>query len=98
MCLYSTLDYTVGDLRDKAEKVNFTNIKSSYMIAFSFLLVTGFRMLSKIRKNTVTEKTSYVEVSDLINNLFISFLKLEAKIQRHVRMPIGTSVLARFMK
>jgi len=90
--------YTAASLRLKAENAGFRTIRSGYMIMFSFPLVAGFRMISKFKRQSITDESSYVNISKPINHIFISMLRLEANLQRYVRMPIGTSVLARFTK
>jgi SAM-dependent methyltransferase len=90
--------YSKKSLTDKIESAGFVNIRSSYMIAFSFILIVGFRMITKIINKSIKEETSYVKVPNVINNMFISLLKIEAEFQKYFKMPLGTSIIAWYKK
>lgn len=86
--------HTRKTISNKAKAAGLKPKKLSYAIVFSLPLVVGFRFLNKILGRKVDSETSYVDVSDGINRLFTSFLKLEAKAHGHISYPAGTSVVA----
>ena len=65
----------------------------SYYIVFSLPLVIGFRFLNKILGRKTDSETSYVNVPDQLNSLFISLLKIEATEHRVITFPAGTSLI-----
>ena len=90
--------YTTKALDWDLKKSDYTKIKLSYMITFSFFLVTGFRWLHKLTGKKMTETTSYVNLPSPINSLFNSLLKMEGILLKYINLPFGTSVLAVYEK
>lgn len=90
--------YTAKQLRSIAQIVNLRPLKLTYAIVFSFVLVAGFRLLTKISGKQSTEESSYVELPSAVNKLFTKLLFIEADLHRILKFPFGTSVLAVFGK
>lgn len=65
----------------------------SYYIVFSLPMIVGFRFLNKILRRKTDSETSYVNVPDFINNLFISLLRAEASAHKIMTFPAGTSLI-----
>ncbi len=85
--------YIKKNLRAQIKKVGFSIDKSSYAIVFSFPIVAGFRIISKLSKQKSEDYSSFVKLPPSINKLFINFLKLEAQTQKQINFPLGTSIL-----
>lgn len=83
--------YTPSPLRAQFQDHGFAVTQSSYAVAFSFPMVVGYRFLEKMIKKE--QKTSYVAVPPLINNLFAKFLDIESVLLDKTNLPLGTSVL-----
>jgi len=90
--------YTAARLRALAKTTNLQPLKLTYAIVFSFLLVAGFRLLTKILGKQTTSESSYVELPRAVNNLFTRLLFIEASLHKVLKFPFGTSVLAVFKK
>lgn len=90
--------YTRSELRKKVQETDLELTKNSYAIVFSFPLIVAFRFLTKLRPENVNEKTSYVNVPNIINSLFFKFLSIEALFLKYISFPFGTSVLIRAEK
>jgi SAM-dependent methyltransferase len=85
--------YLKKNLRTKIKKTGFIINKSSYAIVFSFPMVAGSRLVSKVSRQKSDDYSSFVKLPTSLNNLFISFLKLEARAQKQINFPLGTSIL-----
>lgn len=85
--------YLKKKLKAKLRHAGFNLRKTSYAIVFSFPLVVGSRLISKISGQKPEEYSSFVRLPDSINSLFIKFLTLEANLHKHVSYPFGTSLL-----
>ena len=90
--------YTAPQLRGIAQTINLQPLKLTYAIVFSFVLVAGFRLLTKISGKQTTSESSYVELPSAVNNLFTKLLFIEADLHKVLKFPFGTSVLAVFKK
>jgi SAM-dependent methyltransferase len=85
--------YLKKDLKKQMQKAGFKVAKASYAIVFSFPLVAGSRILSKLSKKKAEEYSSFVRLPSIINSSFINLLRLEAKYQKRFSSPFGTSLL-----
>jgi len=85
--------YKRKQLRQIIESAGYSVTKSSYMIVFSFPLVVLSRFISKLKGEDPEDYSSFVRVPHFVNSLFISLLKLEGKMQKHINFPFGTSVI-----
>jgi len=85
--------YLKKNLRALIKKAGFSIDKASYAIVFSFPIVAGFRIMSKLSKQKPEDYSSFVKIRPSINKLFINFLKLEAQTQKQINFPLGTSIL-----
>ncbi len=90
--------YTTKMIKDKAHAAGLGKRRLSYAIVFSLPLVVGFRMINKLRGKSVDSETSYVNVPNFLNNLFIQILKIEAWFHKFIRFGAGTTVLASLSK
>ncbi|MBC7943043.1 class I SAM-dependent methyltransferase [Candidatus Saccharibacteria bacterium] len=86
--------YTAKHLRGIAQTVDLRPLKLTYAIVFSFVLVVGFRLLTKISGKQTTEESSYIELPSAVNKLFTKLLFVEADLHKFMKLPFGTSVLA----
>lgn len=85
--------YTTNRLEEAANKAGLVVEKKSYAIVFSLGLVVGFRTLNKLLGRKTDSETSYVDIPEWMNSLFIHFLYVEAWFHRYIRFPFGTSVV-----
>jgi SAM-dependent methyltransferase len=85
--------YTVKSLTAVAAEIDLRPERKSYAIGFSLPLVAGFRFANKILDKKGDSETSYVPIPRVINKLFTTLLKAEAKIHNAVSLPAGTSVI-----
>lgn len=85
--------YTTSRLKQTAAKAGLRPQKLSYAIVFSLPLIVSFRLINKLLGRKTDSETSYVNVPEWVNNMFIKFLYLEARLQTKLRFPFGTSVM-----
>jgi len=71
----------------------FTIEKVSYMITFTFPLIYGYRLLSRLSRKADTQKTSYVLLPKVLNDFLTFSLWIEAQLLPFVSMPFGVSIL-----
>ncbi len=88
--------YRASGLCRKLNHANYSVTKRSYAIVFSFPLIVGFRVLEKTLSRR--QETSYVMLPGFINRLFVSLLRVEARVMQYLNFPFGTSVLVRACK
>jgi len=86
--------YTVRSLMAVAAEAGLRPERKSYAIGFSLPLVAGFRFARKATGRKGDPETSYVPVPRVINEIFTTLLKIEAKIHNVASLPAGTSVIA----
>lgn len=85
--------YTLGELRDKLQRLGFVIEKGTYMVFFTSPLFF-YRLLKKIFLRDKREpKTSYVKVPDFLNKVLVLPFFLEAKIVQIGRLPFGISII-----
>lgn len=86
--------YTTKRIKLAAREAGLRPEKKSYAIVFSLPLVVTFRFINKLLGRKTDSETSYVDVPNWVNKLFSNFLYAEAKAQKYVSFPAGTSVVA----
>lgn len=86
--------YSRKELKNKFVFAGYAVQKASYAIVFSLPMVTGFRLVNKIKGDKVDSETSYVALPNFINKLFTKFLYAEAAGHAIISYPFGTSLIA----
>lgn len=89
--------YTIGQIQRSLPKEVYIK-RASYCVSFSLLLVVGFRFLRALSGKEVSEHTSYVDLPDAVNKLFVRILCYEAWLQRYFNAPFGTSIIVHIKK
>ncbi len=84
--------YSLSGVHQLLNIAGFKVPKRTYAITFSFPMILGYRFLSSLVPRQ--ERGSYVQLPAPVNSLFISILRLEGSVLRHMNLPVGTSVLA----
>jgi SAM-dependent methyltransferase len=84
--------YTASRLEKVVRAAGFEMCKRSYAITFSFPLIAAFRICQKLFRPAV-RKSSYVQLPDFLNSIFIGVLRMESFLLEIFNLPIGTSVL-----
>lgn len=90
--------YTTSKLTWDLEKIGVKTLKRSYAIGFSLPLVAGFRLLHKLSGKYMNEKSSYVNLPNVINSLFTCILRFESRWLSRFNLPAGTTVFGIFLK
>lgn len=90
--------YTRKSLKASGEEAGLRSSRLSYAIAFSLPLVSGFRFANKALQRQANAEASYVIVPGLVNKTFIKLLEVEGKAHNIIKLPFGTTVMARFSK
>jgi 2-polyprenyl-3-methyl-5-hydroxy-6-metoxy-1,4-benzoquinol methylase len=85
--------YHMYEITKKLEDSNFTISDKSYFIFFLFPIVFAYRLWGNITGKSAYPKTSYVILPKTLNNLFINLLKIEAKMIKYFRLPIGVTIV-----
>jgi ubiquinone/menaquinone biosynthesis C-methylase UbiE len=84
--------YTIPSITKKLEQAGFKVLRTSYMFATTFPLLTLVRLIQKIAP--IKENSSNVfKVPQLINQLVLKIMSLEARILSRSRLPFGSSVI-----
>lgn len=84
--------YTISSITQKLEKAGFKVLRSSYMFATTFPLLTLVRLFQKIG-STKQISSNVFKVPKLINQLILKIMTLEARILSRSRLPFGSSVI-----
>jgi len=84
--------YTARRLQRKVYAAGFEACKCTYAITFTFPLIVFFRVYQKLFCPAV-QKSSYIELPQIVNSFFISLLRAEAFLLQKCKFPFGTSVL-----
>jgi 2-polyprenyl-3-methyl-5-hydroxy-6-metoxy-1,4-benzoquinol methylase len=85
--------YHMYEISKKLEDNNFTISDRSYFILFLFPVIFGYRLWSNIAGRSAYPKTSYVILPKFLNYLFIKLLKIEAKMIKYFRLPMGVTIV-----
>lgn len=85
--------YTAAHLAAAAKQAGLKVERKSYAIVFSLPMVVGFRFLNKALGRKTDSETSYVDVPEWVNQMFIGLLRAEAQLHKAVSFPAGTSVV-----
>ncbi len=80
------------EITKKLKDAGFKIIKKSYFVTLVFPGIVFFRMWNNFFGKSAYPKTSYVVLPDMLNNLLIQILKLEANFVKNFSLPIGTTI------
>lgn len=85
--------YTRGQITRTVRSAGYEVVRASYFISIMAPLIIVFRLLGHLTGRSKKKQFSFVEFPPLINRLFISTIRLEAKLLRWINLPFGTSLI-----
>ena len=86
--------YRRKDLAARLERAGFRVVRTTYFNFFLFPIVLAVRLAKRLRDRKGEKISSDVApVHPAVNGLLLGFLRLEARLARRVRLPIGSSVV-----
>lgn len=85
--------YTRGQITRTVRSAGYEIVRASYFISLMAPLIIVFRLLGHLTGRSKKKQFSFVEFPPLINRLFISTIRLEAKLLRWINLPFGTSLI-----
>lgn len=93
VALHHQRRYARPALVARLEEAGFRVAYASYAVAFSFPLVVGYRLLSRVRRQE-ERAASYVAIPKSVNRLFTAILRGESRFLARSSLPFGTSIVA----
>jgi ubiquinone/menaquinone biosynthesis C-methylase UbiE len=84
--------YTIPSITQKLEQAGFKVLRTSYMFATTFPLLTLVRLIQKIAPPKEISSNVF-KVPKLINQLVFKVMAIEARILSRSRLPFGSSVI-----
>lgn len=85
--------YTKPKLENLLTEAGFELVKSSYLFFLTFPLVFLYRVVGKFQEKKLHPQFSYVELPKIVNDVLITFSKIEAFLLKFFNLPIGSSVI-----
>lgn len=86
--------YRRKDLAARLERSGFRVVRTTYFNFFLFPVVLAVRLAKRLRDRKGEKISSDVApVRPAVNGFLLGFLRLEARLARRVRLPIGSSVI-----
>ena len=88
--------YSKKELYQKLQRAGFVVERISFFVLFLFPLLFLYRGFRKIRSKAIDNLSLLTEAQTipLINEIFLSILRLEKLLIKHMNLPIGTSIIA----
>jgi SAM-dependent methyltransferase len=85
--------YTPRALRDAVEGAGFSVVRMTYTNAAIFPAAAAVRLLGRLRRPRATSRVDMFPLPRPLNGFMIGLYRLEARLMRHVRLPVGVSLL-----
>jgi hypothetical protein len=85
--------YTPRALRQAIEDAGFSVERMTYTNAAIFPAAAAVRLLGRRRRPPVASGVDMFPLPQPLNRLMIALYRLEARLLRHVRLPVGVSLL-----
>jgi SAM-dependent methyltransferase len=85
--------YTPRTLREAIEGAGFSVVRMTYTNAVIFPLAAAVRLLGRFRRPHGSSGVDMFPLPRPLNRLMIGVYRLEARVMRHVRLPVGVSLL-----
>jgi SAM-dependent methyltransferase len=85
--------YRLREIEGMLRAAGFEDTRLSYAIVAALVPVAMFRTLQKLLKRGGRPKTSLIELPSPLNQALIWSLRAEAWLLRHIRFPLGVSVV-----
>jgi SAM-dependent methyltransferase len=84
--------YTLPSLTEKLNQAGFKVLRASYMFATTFPALTLVRLIQKLIPPQ-EDSSNVFKVPQLINQLILKIMSLEARVLSRSRLPFGSSVI-----
>lgn len=81
------------EITHKLKDTGFNIVKKTYFVVTAFPVIAFYRIAGNFFKKTAYPKTSYIQLPELLNNLMVYILKMEATLIRKISFPIGTTIV-----
>ena len=86
--------YRRKDLAERMERAGFRIVRTTFFNFFLFPVILAVRLMNRLRDRKREKIASDVAaVHPAVNGLLLGILRLEARLARRVRLPIGSSVV-----
>ncbi len=88
--------YVLKQLTALLRGAGFEILQGTYCIFFLFLPIAGFRLLQRLVRLLVRRSppaSAYIQVAPWVSAVFVWLLRLEARLLRHINLPLGVSCL-----
>jgi SAM-dependent methyltransferase len=86
--------YRRKDLAERMERAGFRIVRTTFFNFFLFPVILAVRLMNRLRDRKKEKIASDVAaVRPAVNGLLLGILRLEARLARRVRLPIGSSVV-----
>lgn len=86
--------YTRKELKYKLKLAGFETERETYSVTLLFPLIFLYRTWQVFFTRYELPETSYVNMPNYLNKLFLKTIEIETFLMRHMRLPIGVSINA----